>query len=133
MAESKVISRLNINGKIITNQAERLKEEKSYYGKLYRKQEQKNSSYNFFDNNINNLNETDQNKCDGKLTEKECRLALKEMKNQKSTESDGITAEFYKIFWNDIKQFYVNSINYAYQCGELTELRNQSIYYFSYT
>ena len=56
-AESKVISRLNINGKIITNQAEILKGEKSYNGKLYRKQEQKNSSYNFFDNNINKLNE----------------------------------------------------------------------------
>ena len=84
-AESKDISRLNINGKIITNQAEILKEEKSYYGKLYRKQEQKNSSYNFFHNNINKLNETDQNKCDGQLTEEECRLALKEMK--KSEES----------------------------------------------
>ena len=44
-AESKVISRLNINGKIITNQVEILKKEKSYYGKLYRKQEQKNSSF----------------------------------------------------------------------------------------
>ena len=49
------------------------------------------------------------------------------MKNQKSPGSDGITAEFYKIFWNDIKQFYVNSINYTYQCGELTELQNQGI------
>ena len=49
------------------------------------------------------------------------------MKNQKSSGSDGITAEFYKIFWNDIKQFYVNSINYSYQCGELIELQNQSI------
>ena len=92
-AESKVISRLSINGRIITNQAE-----KSYYGIFYKKQEQKNSLYNFFDNNIDKLNETDQNKCDGQLTEEECRLALKEMKHQKSPGSDGITAEFYKIF-----------------------------------
>ena len=91
-AKSKVISRLNINGRIITNQAEILKEKKAYYGKFYRKQEQKNSSYNFFDNNINKLNETDQNKCDSQLTEEECRLALKEMKHQKSPGSDGITA-----------------------------------------
>ena len=59
----------------------------------------------------------DKNKCDVQLTEEECRLALKEMKTQKSPGSDGITAEFYKIFLNDIKQFYVNSINYSYQCG----------------
>ena len=118
--------------KIITKQAEVLKEEKSYYGKLYRKQEQTNSSYNIFDNNINNLNETDRKKCDSHLTEEECRLALKEMSNQKkSPGSDGITAEFYKIFWNDINQFYVNLINYSYQCGELTELQNQSIIYLN--
>lgn len=49
------------------------------------------------------------------------------MKNQKSPGSDGITTEFYKIFWNDIKQFYVNSINYSYENGQLTELQKQSI------
>ena len=34
------------------------------------------------------------------------------MKNKKSPGSDGIIAEFYKIFWNDITEFYVKSINY---------------------
>ena len=37
------------------------------------------------------------------LNEYECGLALKEMQNNKSPGSDGITVEFYKIFWNDIK------------------------------
>ena len=41
-----------------------------------------------------------------------------------------LTTEFYKIFWNDIKKFYIDSLNHSYQCGaltELTELQNQSI------
>ena len=41
--------------------------------------------------------------------------------------SDGITVEFYKIFWNIIKQFYVNSINYLFETGLLTELQKKSI------
>ena len=49
------------------------------------------------------------------------------MKNQKSPDSDGLTAEFYKMFWNNIKTFYVKSINYSYRKGPLTELQKQSI------
>ena len=49
------------------------------------------------------------------------------MKNQKSPGSDGITVEFYKIFWNNIKELYVNSINYSFETGSLTELQKQSI------
>ena len=45
------------------------------------------------------------------------------MKNNKSPGSDGLTVEFYKMFWNTIKQYYVNSINYSYQNGHLTELQ----------
>ena len=49
------------------------------------------------------------------------------MKNQKSPGSDGITVEFYKLFWNDIKQYYINSINHSFQIGSLNELQKQSI------
>ena len=81
----------------------------------------------FFDNNVEKLDEIEQHMCDGLLTEHELATALKDMKNQKSSGSDGLTTEFYKLFWNDIKQFYINSINYSYQNGELTELQKQSI------
>ena len=49
------------------------------------------------------------------------------MKNNKSPGSDGISAEFYKIFWNDIKQYVVNSLNYSLDTNNLTELQKQSI------
>ena len=126
-AESKLITRLNIKGKITTDQNEILKEEKSYYEKLYSKHDLKQSSYNFFDNNVEKLDEVEQKICEGLLTEQECAAALKEMKNQKSPGSDGLTTEFYTIFWNNIKQFYISSINFSYQNGKLTELQTQSI------
>ena len=61
------------------------------------------------------LNDTEKRNCEGKITENECLKALKEMKNNKSPGSDGLTVEFYKMFWNTIKQYYVNSINYSYE------------------
>ena len=47
------------------------------------------------------------------------------MNNQKSPGSDGITVEFYKLFWNDVKEFYINSINYSFQTGSLTDLQTK--------
>ena len=81
----------------------------------------------FFDVSIRKLNNLDKNSCEGHITEVECINALKNMKNQKSPGSDGITVEFYKLFWNDVKEFYINSINYSFQTGSLTDLQKQSI------
>ena len=49
------------------------------------------------------------------------------MKNQKSPGSDGITVEFYKPFWNDVKEFYINFINHSFHTGSLIDLQKQSI------
>ena len=64
---------------------------------------------------------------EGIVTEYECACALKQMNNNKSPGSDGLTTEFFKIFWNDIKQFYVKSLNYSFETGNLTTLQKQGI------
>ena len=46
---------------------------------------------------------------------------------RKSPGSDGIKVEFYKLFWNVVKEFYINSINYSFQTGSLTDFQKQSI------
>ena len=53
--------------------------------------------------------------------------SLERYEKQKSPGSDGITTEFYKKIWNDIKEYYIKSINFSFQNGELTELQKQSI------
>lgn len=126
-SESKVISRLHINNTTTTDQKQILSETENYYRALYTKRETQNARYDFFDDSIDKLSGVDQEKCDGLITELECAKALKEMKNQKSPGSDGITVEFYKLFWNKIKSFYLNSINYSFEIGSLTELQKQSI------
>ena len=126
-SESKIISRLNVNGHITTDKHEILSEQKKYYETLYKIREPSNSTINFFDENIPKLSEQESNSCESLIGDQECIKALKEMKNNKSPGSDGITTEFYKIFWPDIKYFYLNSINASYHSGTLTDLQKQSI------
>ena len=39
------------------------------------------------------------------------------MEWNKTPGSDGLPVEFYKVFWNDISDLFLNSINYAYRSG----------------
>ena len=127
-SETKLINRLLVNNEILTDQTKILKATEEFYKKkLYEKKETKDSDFDFFDNTINKLSETEADSCDGLLTELECKTALKYMKNQNSPGSDGLTDKFYKIFWNDIKHFYIRSINYSYKNGSLTELQKQGV------
>ena len=61
------------------------------------------------------------------MTRAECLKALKEMDSNKTPGSDGLPAEFYKIFWNDIADFLLGSINYAYKTGQLSVSQKRGI------
>ena len=127
-AEMKTISRLNENDNIITDQRQMLTTTQLFYSNLYAKKEQDPTNYDlFFENLEAKLKEDEKELCEGNLTEYECANALKDMQNNKSPGSDGITTEFYKIFWNDIKRYLLKSLNYAYTEGEISELQKQSL------
>ena len=51
------------------------------------------------------LTDDEENSIEGPVSEYECSAALKAMQNNKSPGSDGITTEFYKIYWSDIKSY----------------------------
>ena len=57
--------------------------------------------------------------CDDIPTIHECKTAIDSMKNNKSPGQDGIPAEFYKIFWNDIKDVYYMSLLKSIEIGML--------------
>ena len=61
-------------------------------------------------NNISvKLNAEEKNNIEGNLTKYECACALRNMNDNTSPGSDGITTEVYTTFWNDIKSFYIKS------------------------
>ena len=61
----------------------------------------------------------------GYVTEYECACALKSINNNKSPGSDGITTEFYQMFWNDLKSFYIKPLNYFFKNGSVTTLQTE--------
>ena len=52
--------------------------------------------------------------CEGLLNREECLDALKNMN------SDGLPCEFYKVFWTDLAEILINSLNYSYEIGKLS-------------
>ena len=49
------------------------------------------------------------------------------MPNNKSPGSDGLSVEFYKCFWVDIKKLMIDSLNEGYLINELSETQKQGI------
>jgi hypothetical protein len=52
------------------------------------------------------------------------------MQNDKSPGCDGLTVEFYKMFWDDLKEYYIKSINHSFVIGSLTTLQRQGLISF---
>ena len=68
----------------------------------------------FFQNQIPKISDGDTYLCDELITIDECTKALLSMKPNKSPGTDGLTVEFYRYFWNDIKALVYDSILSAF-------------------
>ena len=128
----KKISKLKLSNGEETDDAKTiLEEEKAFYKNLYstRNVNPTDSEFDtFFNNNLlTPLNEKQSKKCEGMLTEQECYQALRHMDNGKSPGSDGFTCEFYKFFWDYVKQNVVESINYGFEKGQLSICQRRGI------
>ena len=127
-----VISQLKLDDEnFVTTDKEILSECETFYKLLY---SSKNGSQNERTNNFffglqteKKLNLTEQESCEGLLTKGECLIALKNMECNKTPGSDGLPAEFYKVFWNDIADFFLKSINQAYHAGQLSVTQRRGI------
>ena len=94
---------------MINTDREILEEAQSFYRNLYSScivDETNEYDDLFFTEEKNiKLTEHEQKECDGLLTEAECFASLKTMTSNKTPGSDGLPAEFYKVFWKDISQY----------------------------
>ena len=108
-----------------------LKQKKNFYKSLYESSNiniETPESNTFFKNKvIKPLSEESAKICEGKISKEECKRALNEMEIGKSPGSDGITSEFYKRFWDEIGDDVIQSINSAFDKGELSICQKRGI------
>ena len=128
-----VISQLKINDdEFVTSDKEILIRCESFYKNIYSSNidhDDHNETKNIFFSKATQkvLNPEDKEKCEGLLTKEECLQALKDMSPNKTPGSDGLPAEFYKVFWNNLADYLLNSLNYAYQKGQLSVSQKRGV------
>ena len=71
--------------------------------------------------------EDDRVALNGPIRENEILQALKSCKNNKTPGSDGLPAEFYKVFWQDIKEYLIASYQYSHDIDSLSYSQKQGI------
>ena len=76
---------------------------------------------------IPRLNEAMKEICEGQLTYSECFKVLSTFENNKTPGNDGLSIEFYKFFWPEFGTFPVDSLNYAYIHGELSNSQKEAV------
>ena len=94
-----------MDNQIINNPKDILNAEYNYFANLYacnKKFKNNDIADRFFQIERPNLSATDSDMCEGLISSAECINVIKELKNNKSPGTDGLTSEFYKIFWFDI-------------------------------
>ncbi len=58
--------------------------------------------------------------CDRPITESEILQCLKNLNNENKSGTDGLSADFYKFIWCDIKSFVMDSLLHVIKTGELS-------------
>ena len=116
---------------LITDPKRILQEIQNFYSDLCKHDPLRPSEemLNFFLNNseIPKLTNNEARKCDGKLTVDECYKSLQLSESNKSPGNDGLTAEFYRAFWHISGNLMVDSLNYSYDYGELSNSQKEAI------
>ena len=114
----------------ITGFNEIQKEIKSFYQSLYSRKSLKTGKQcldYLKDINTPKITTWQKKVCEEKLTVKEFFDTLLTMSNGKSPGNDGLTKEFYVCFWEDLGSLLVDTLNYAFQYGELSTSQRQAV------
>ncbi len=120
----------NEKGELLCKSDTILHEGANFYKTLYKTRQISSNNISAFIDDIlinNKLSTEDASKCEGLVCENECTIIVNKMSLNKSPGYDGLSNEFYKHFWNDIKQLVVASFNEAFEMGELSESHKQIV------
>ena len=101
----------------------------NFYKELYTEQleDSKVLTNNYLLQEMSQLDDSQRESCEGKITNVECLNVLKSFGSNKSPGNDGLTKEFYIMFWNELSDPLLESYNASFENGELTVSQRQAI------
>ena len=119
------------DGKLTNNPKKIMDELESFYANLYDGSSCPSDSATsmFLDNSTGfpALADDSRKICEGKLGYSECFSVLGTFPKNKTPGNDGLTIEFYLAFWPLFGRLLVDSLNYAFEFGELSNSQKQAI------
>ncbi len=128
----KSISKLkDVNGNITEDQGNILEISRNYYEKLYSSTNPDCIAVQDYINNTEiskSLNNEEAEQLEGELTIKECTTSVFAMKLNKTCGRDGLSVEFYRTYWEYLKDFITSVFNSCYLKKELSESQKNRNY-----
>ena len=119
---SNTISHLEVGGKTERDQSVLLQEIWQFYKDLYTSTEPKQEKIDKYLKDlktIKKLSSRSKSALDQEITEAELKETIKGLKPNKSPGKDGLTGEFYKIFWDELKDIYLDMVRQSLGEGQL--------------
>ena len=124
----KSINRLELENNTITKDPILiLQEMKHFYESLYKGNDVQNPEVYLGNRKTAKISEKNYNKINETITESELLKIVKSLQNNKTPGEDGLPAEFYKFFWQDIKTPLLSSFIYSSEKEFLSIPRNEVI------
>ena len=119
------------DGKIV-DPIQILDEIKHFYSDLYAKDCNVNESYEGLTSFLTScdyqiLSEEEKLSCEQKISLQEISAVLSSLNNESSAGCDGLSAPFYKVFWNKLKKILLESFNEAIENGQLSTNQKRGI------
>ena len=108
---------LKENDEIVTNPNDILKCQEQFYGALYTKDE--NVKFKLLAQNIPKLTEEEKYSMEGPIMLDELTHALKNMGRNKSAGVDGLSTEFFIVFWNRLGNLLLNACTYSFEKNKI--------------
>lgn len=124
------LKRLRIDDKVSTDSSEISQFVTSFYKKLYTKDEGIGDARSFLENiKINSIviDEDLKNNCDKAITLDEINKNIVKLKKNKSPGNDGLTAEFYQTFREDLSVFLLHVFQEILEAEQMVPTMTQSL------